>query len=149
MPDQRKYIIWAFMIFIGLLLCFYLGKIFFYKKNQGDNDIANIQVIDNEDKMNKEITDGKILFLNNCASCHIISRISEGPRLDNIEERWPDKNLLYEFIRDSEKVIKENEYARELWLTYGKRYCMKFPNMKDEEIDAIFRYIKKWKSGIE
>ena len=136
------------MILIALLLCFYFGKTILFRKNQEDNDIANVQVIDYGDKTDKEITDGKILFLNNCASCHLISKISEGPQLDNIEERWPDKNLLYEFIRDSEKVIKKNEYAKKLWVTYGK-VSHEFPNIKNEEIDAIFRYIKKWKSAIE
>jgi mono/diheme cytochrome c family protein len=149
MPDQKKYIIWAFMILVGLLACLYFVGKLFNNGSQGNKVVSEIKITDTNGKMGKEFADGKILFRNNCAACHNLSGDIDGPRLDNIELRWPDKKLLYEFIRNSEEVIKKNQYARELWLSSGKRYCMKFPDIKDEELDAIFMYIRKWELPTE
>lgn len=84
---------------------------------------------------------GKELFMSNCASCHAVKKDLVGPALAGVQDRWPNKKLLYKYIRNSETVIKENSYAKELWLKWNKTVMTAFPNLKDAEIAAILAYI--------
>jgi len=91
--------------------------------------------------MSAAAAQGKELFMSNCASCHAVKKDLVGPALAGVQDRWPNKKLLYKYIRNSEAVIKENSYAKELWLKWNKTVMTAFPNLKDAEIAAILAYI--------
>ena len=86
--------------------------------------------------------DGKTLFNTNCASCHQVHKNSTGPALAGVEGRWESKEKLYSWIRNSAAFLKTGDaYANKLYLEYNKTAMNQFPNLKDEEIDAILKYI--------
>lgn len=87
--------------------------------------------------------EGKALFSQNCASCHAVHKQLTGPALAGIEERVSDRNQLYEWIRNSESVIKSGEpYFVDLYNRFNKTSMNKFPNLTNEDIDNILDYIK-------
>jgi mono/diheme cytochrome c family protein len=86
--------------------------------------------------------DGKTLFNTNCASCHQVHKNSTGPALAGVEDRWPDKAKLHAWIRNSAAFLKTGDkYANDLYNQYNKTAMNLFPNLKDEEIDAIIKYV--------
>jgi len=86
--------------------------------------------------------DGKALFQQNCASCHAVHKNLTGPALAGIEERVPDKKLLYDWIRNSQAVLQSgNKYFNDLYVTWNKTAMNLFPNLTDEEIGAMITYI--------
>ena len=64
-----------------------------------------------------------------------------GPALKGVEDRWPDKQKMYAFIRNSTEVIKTDKYAKDLWLKYNQTMMLPHPDLKDEDIRAILDYI--------
>lgn len=84
---------------------------------------------------------GKKLFYRKCASCHMVNKDLTGPALRGVEERWPDKEKLYAFIRNSQEVIRKDKYARELWLAWNQTEMLPHPDLSDEDIASILQYI--------
>lgn len=84
---------------------------------------------------------GKQLFVTRCASCHKVNQELTGPALKGAEARWPDKQKLYAFIRNSEEVIRNDKYARELWLQYNQTVMLAQPGLTDADIRAVLDYI--------
>lgn len=86
--------------------------------------------------------DGKTLFNTNCASCHQVHKNSTGPALAGVEGRWESKAKLYSWVKNSAAFLKTGDaYANKLYLEYNKTAMNLFPNLKNEEIDAILKYI--------
>jgi len=92
---------------------------------------------------------GKQLFYGRCANCHMINKELTGPALKGAETRWPDKEKLYAFIRNSEAVIKEDKYARGLWLKYNQTAMNPHPDLTDDQIKQIFGYINSVSETID
>lgn len=65
-----------------------------------------------------------------------------GPALRGVSNRWPDKALLYAFIRNSEAVIAVDAYARKLYLEYNQTAMNKHDDLSDADIAAILNYIE-------
>jgi cytochrome c551/c552 len=87
--------------------------------------------------------DGKALFSQNCASCHAINKNLTGPALAGIEDRWPDKKMLYAWIKNNQAVIKSGyPYAVDLYNQWNKTQMNLFTSLTDKDIDAILGYIK-------
>lgn len=86
--------------------------------------------------------DGKALFNQKCASCHAIDKALVGPALKGVEDRWDDKAMLYDWVRNSAAVIKKG-YPRAVavYNEYNKVQMTAFPELKNEDIDAILGYI--------
>ena len=63
--------------------------------------------------------DGEKLFKTNCSACHTITdKKVIGPGLAGVEDRWEDKDLLFEWIKNSQSVLdKGDAYATTLWGT--------------------------------
>jgi len=91
---------------------------------------------------NPTLEHGKQLFYSKCASCHMVNQELTGPALKGAEDRWPDKQKLYAFIRNSDSVIQTDKYARDLWLQYNQTNMTKHPDLKDENILAILEYVR-------
>jgi mono/diheme cytochrome c family protein len=89
-----------------------------------------------------EAQDGKALFNAKCASCHAIDKQLVGPALKGVEDRWDDRKMLYEWVRNSAAVIKKG-YPRAVavYNEYNKVQMTAFPELKDQDIDAILTYI--------
>jgi mono/diheme cytochrome c family protein len=87
--------------------------------------------------------DGKALFSANCASCHAVNKKLTGPALAGVEDRWPDKQNLYSWIKNSAAFLKTGDpYATNLYNEYNKVAMNNFPGLSDADIDAILAYIK-------
>jgi cytochrome c2 len=89
--------------------------------------------------------DGEMLYMSKCASCHHIFKDLTGPSLMTAltSGRWDDRKNLYEWIRDPAAFMKKDSYTKELKVVYGSMMTG-FPNLKDEEIDAIVEYVIKY-----
>ena len=90
---------------------------------------------------------GKALFGTNCASCHALNRDMTGPKLRDVETRLEaagkDRAWIYEWIRNSSGVIKSGDpYAVKLFNDWNKTAMTAFPQLSNEDIDAILEYTK-------
>lgn len=83
---------------------------------------------------------GKALFEAQCVSCHKPDVDMTGPALKGALSRWPDKKTLYEFIRNPTAVIQRDKYAAALYEKWNRTNMLAFPQLTDEEIDAILAY---------
>lgn len=89
---------------------------------------------------------GQELFLQKCASCHAADMKSKlsGPALGGVTERWASRNDLYEWIRNSQRMINEVKHPRalELWAQWKPTVMNSFPELKNEDIDDMLLYIE-------
>jgi cytochrome c2 len=89
-------------------------------------------------------TTGKALFNNNCEACHSVWKEVEGPSIFTIEQRIPDKRLLYDWIRNSSAVLKSgNKYFNSLVSKYNGVRMTDFPHLTDEDVTDILEYIRQ------
>ena len=88
--------------------------------------------------------DGKMLFQENCASCHSVIKDLTGPALVGVQQRIPDKTLLYKWVRNPAGVLKSgNVYFNDLKKRFGGVVMTPFPSLSDQEIDEILRFIER------
>ncbi len=85
---------------------------------------------------------GEALFKGNCAQCHSTGDNKViGPGLKGVHER-KDIDWLIKWTKNSQALVKAgDEYAVKIFNDYGK-VVMPNQNLKDDEIIAIFDYIK-------
>ncbi|MEO8771815.1 MAG: cytochrome c [Ferruginibacter sp.] len=88
---------------------------------------------------------GEQLFKINCAQCHRPTEDLTGPALRNVANRWKDKTMLYEFIKNPQEVIVKDAYAKDLFAKWKQAYMQPFPNLSNEEIDGILKYCNEEK----
>lgn len=88
---------------------------------------------------------GEALFKANCTQCHSAGDNKViGPGLKGVHER-KEMEWLIKWTKNSQAVIKSgDEYAVKLFNDY-KKVVMPAQNLKDEEIVAIFDYVKSVK----
>jgi len=91
---------------------------------------------------------GKTLFRDNCAQCHNRDMKSTltGPALGPAEEHWAEypREELYAWIRNSQALIAEGHpRAVEIWNEYKPTVMNSFPNLTDEEIEAVLAYVQQ------
>lgn len=86
--------------------------------------------------------DGGSLFAANCASCHRISgENSTGPGLKGVLGRIPGGNWKYEWVRDNNALrAKGDAYANFIFKQFNGLPMNAFPNLTNEQIDAILNY---------
>ena len=89
---------------------------------------------------NETAMDGEQLFKVNCNQCHLPGKVFVGPPLAGVEKRWKNKQLLYEFVRNSNEVIQKDNYAAELFEKWNEAPMLPFPQLTDREIEAILEY---------
>jgi cytochrome c2 len=126
---QMKYLL-ILIVLLELISC---------AENKQPSDSNNIK---NEDiAIDSKYQAGRSLYITNCATCHNLRYELTGPALQNIEQRWKDKTLLYAFIRNSQAVIAKDAYAKDLYNSYNKVEMTQFTWLKDEAIDQLLYYI--------
>ena len=86
--------------------------------------------------------DGEKLFKVNCSACHLpTEKRLIGPGLLGVEERWEDRDLLYQWIKNSDEVKKMGDpYVDNLVAEYNNA-AMPAQNLSDEEITAILSWV--------
>ncbi len=90
--------------------------------------------------------DGQALFKSNCASCHNPLKDATGPALQGVESRVPSKEWLHKWVHNSAGLIASGDkYANDIFNKWGKIPMTPFPNLSEEEIDAIFTYVNSVK----
>lgn len=91
------------------------------------------------------IVRGETLYKNNCSACHMMNRYLIGPPLAGTSQKYADdKEWLYEWIRDSQGMVKKGDpKAIELTKTkHNSQFVMvTFLTLTDEDIDAILGYV--------
>lgn len=80
------------------------------------------------------------LFNSLCVNCHKCEESLIGPTLAGAKQRWESRALLYEYIRNPQAVIAKNEYAHNLANQYKPYIMTAFPNLTDEQIEAVLSY---------
>jgi mono/diheme cytochrome c family protein len=112
---------------------FHLGLVILFISLFGSN-ITNAQ-------------DGKALFTQNCAACHAVDKKLTGPALEGVESRWNDnRKKLHDWIHNNQAFLKTGDaYANKMYVENNKIPMLLFPNLSDNDIDAILDYIKNWK----
>jgi mono/diheme cytochrome c family protein len=87
---------------------------------------------------------GEQLFKNNnCATCHALTaEVLVGPGLQGVAKRRPE-DWLVRWIRNSTALIASgDEYGNQLFNKFNKVAMPSYPNLKDEDIRAILRYVE-------
>lgn len=86
---------------------------------------------------------GETLFKNNCAACHnVTAETLVGPGLKGIEQRAPSKDWLYKWIHNSSAVVASGDkYGNEIFNKFNKLPMQSFPDLANEDIDAILKYV--------
>ena len=85
---------------------------------------------------------GETLFKANCTSCHKIHDKLVGPALVGLVDKY-EKKWLYEFIRDSQKMVQEGDLdAVAVYNEYNGSVMTAFPRLTNHDIDAILEYIE-------
>jgi cytochrome c551/c552 len=93
-----------------------------------------------DQKNNADITGkGEMLFNNNCSTCHKPDEDFVGPALKDAASRWPNKALLYAFVKNPDSVIQKDIYALSLQQKYSS-LMTPFPNLSSDDINAILAY---------
>lgn len=98
------------------------------------------------EQTNTAAIDGEQLFKVKCAQCHMPAKDFAAPALAGVESRWPDKSLLYAFVKNSNEVIQTNDYAARLFAKWNQSPMLPFPQLTNEDIDAILTYCNDYAS---
>jgi cytochrome c2 len=89
---------------------------------------------------------GKELFKSKiCAACHDAKMKTNlvGPNLTGVEDRWENKEDLYQWIREPQKLLDANHaYATQLFEEFNKIPMTPNTSLTDDEIIAILAFIK-------
>ena len=86
-------------------------------------------------------TTGEQLFRTNCSQCHLPAKDFVGPALAGVEGRWKSKELLYEYVKNSQAVIAKDDYAKALFIKWKQSPMLPFPQLTKADIDKILAYV--------
>lgn len=87
--------------------------------------------------------DGKLLFMNNCASCHSVFKDMTGPALGGVTRRLPERKLVRKWVHNPASILKSgNVYFNNLKKRFDNVQMTAFDNLSDAEIDAILDYVE-------
>lgn len=134
---------------IGLVLIVFvlMGYILFTSGNQSDTIQNEPQplVCGNASVQHSgsySVKDGRYLFKANCSSCHwMTDRASTGPGLQGVLDRIPGGKWRYTFVRFEDSLIAQKDpYTLMLVEKWKPKYPHRFPNLSNEDIDAILGY---------
>lgn len=88
--------------------------------------------------------DGAALFKANCASCHKPDANYVGPALKGAREREPEKGWVYKWVKNATAMANTDPYAIKMKEQAGGVVMTSFPDLKNEEIDAILDWADKY-----
>jgi mono/diheme cytochrome c family protein len=88
--------------------------------------------------------DGAALFKANCASCHKVDKDFTGPALKGWKDRVPAGDWIYKWVKNSADLRDNEPYAKALFAKWNKTQMTAFTQLKNEDIDAILKYVDDW-----
>ena len=94
---------------------------------------------------NLHAADGGTVFKQNCAVCHSLGdNVITGPGLKGIVDRAPKGDWLFNWVRNSEKMIKSGDpEANKIFKEYkGVSMTVFEGTISDDDIKAVVEYIK-------
>ena len=141
MLRQKKYIIWSFLGFLFLFAGIYIVLKFANGKNAGCGTVSDASLTNSD--TSKQYIDGKILFINKCGACHILSLNATGPDLTGFTTRgpWADNRKGREYLTNPEKFYKENRSAYIEKLYQYSPVSHPLFLISQEDADALIRYV--------
>ncbi len=89
------------------------------------------------------------MFDANCARCHnsALEKRSTGPALLDVRNRIPAGDWIYNWIRNSSKLIASGDaYAMKIWEANAKVEMPPFPQLTNEMIDEIMAYVDSYRA---
>lgn len=87
------------------------------------------------------ISEGDVLFKNNCAQCHAVNDKVVGPALAGISKRRSTAWLI-SWVKNSSKVIASGDaYAVKIVEENGKQQTPSFSQLSDKEIKRIISWV--------
>ena len=93
---------------------------------------------------------GERLFRSYCAPCHHPTRKLIGPPLKDARKRVPTKDWIYRWVRNPDALLKQREpYAYKLFEEYNYNRQTAFPDLSDQEIDAILDFCDTFDPDLE
>lgn len=87
------------------------------------------------------IDDGKILFQQNCASCHAVFKKLTGPAMAGADRRIT-RQMYYDIVANPAKAGKKYPYFDNQIKSYYGILMTAFPQLEKTAIDCIIEYIK-------
>lgn len=88
----------------------------------------------------QQIQAGKVIFENNCSTCHSFDQNGIGPNLSgltyNVETEW-----VRNFIKDPSKVIASGDQRALNLVQIYKTHMPSFEGLGEEDLDALVSYI--------
>ncbi|MGJ8684796.1 MAG: c-type cytochrome [Nonlabens sp.] len=134
------FMITAVAICVALVL--YIGSV------PGQTSTAQVAIIDGG-AAKPEFTDlqqqGEKLFKANCAACHKLFKRAIGPGLLGVTERY-EREWLYSWIKNSQALIASGDAdAVKIYNEYNQSNMNSFPQLSNEDIDAILAYTDAYK----
>lgn len=88
--------------------------------------------------------DGAALFKANCAACHKADANYVGPALKGAREREPEKGWVYKWVKNATAMANTDPYAIKMKEQAGGVVMTSFPDLTNEEIDAILDWADKY-----
>lgn len=91
-----------------------------------------------------ESHDAKIFF-QKCASCHVMGKDATGPNLQGVLSRWPNKQILKEWILNWQNATKKYPYVANK-ASWGPSVMQVFEGqLNDAELEALIKWVDEWK----
>jgi len=88
------------------------------------------------------VDEGKMIFMNRCASCHNVNKVIVGPALAGVTDRHPEDWIIH-FVHSSQSVIKGGDKtAIALYEKFNKVPMPDHTDLSPESIKNILAYIK-------
>lgn len=88
------------------------------------------------------VDEGKMIFMNRCASCHNVNKVIVGPALAGVADRHPEEWIIH-FVHSSQSVIKGGDKtAIALYEKFNKVPMPDHTDLSPESIKNILAYIK-------
>jgi len=105
-----------------------------------DKPVATEAVAEVAQEVDPRVAVGKKLFQTNCAACHKLDKKLIGPALGNIADKR-DAEWLISWIKDNNALRASGDQdAIDVFNEYNGMPMTAFPQLSDEDIDAIIVY---------
>ncbi|SFA76297.1 PQQ-dependent sugar dehydrogenase [Algoriphagus aquimarinus] len=93
----------------------------------------------------EQIKAGKVLFENNCSTCHSLEQNGIGPNLSglthSVESSW-----IKNFIKNPSAVIEANDPRAVKLFELYKTYMPPFPGIEEKDLDALLAYLHTYET---
>lgn len=93
---------------------------------------------------------GEALFKSKCATCHQPLKNSTGPKLYQVREKWASggakEGSIYQWVNNWQTAAASDPYAADV-SKWSPTAMSAFPDLKKEQIDAIFDWVDTQKEA--